>query len=104
MFSKIKLIFFNIANFDNLIFKNPGPAISIISKFLISFSKSIFNLAARLFGFNLFDLPKTNEILQDKSKLNFSGGTSRLTLFKLSRLIKLKFFLCLKTQSLISDK
>ena len=59
---------------------------------------------ARLFGFNLFDLPKTNEILQDKSKLNFSGGTSRLTLFKLSRLIKLKFFLCLKTQSLISDK
>ena len=40
--------------------------------------------------FNLFDLPKTIAILQDKSKLNWEGGISKLTFFKLSILFKFK--------------
>ena len=61
----MEFILFIIAEFDNLIFKKPGPAISIVLKFFILFSNRLFNSIARFFGFNWFDLPRTREILHD---------------------------------------
>ena len=60
---------------------------SIISKCVILFINRFFSSIASSLGFSLFDFPRTKEILQDKSKLNISGGTSKLMLSKLSRFV-----------------
>ena len=62
------------------------------------FISKINSFSARIFGFILFDLPRTMAILHDKSKLNLSGGISKLTLFKLSVFFNSKIALFFKTR------
>ena len=55
---------------ESLIFKKPGPAISITEKLIICFKNNSLIFFARSLGFNLFDLARTIAILHDKSNLN----------------------------------
>ena len=65
--------------FESFIFRKPGPATSIFSNsFKFSNNKSLI-LLAKVFGFFLFVLVNTKEILVDKSKSKCSGGTSKFT-------------------------
>ena len=56
-------------SFLRLIFKNPGPATSILEISLISSKRINFNFFDNSVGFILLSFDKISEILQDKSKL-----------------------------------
>ena len=73
-------------------FIKPGPAISILLISLIFSNNKFFIFRASSFGFFLFILPKIKLILQDKSKLNSTGGFSIITPLKLFKLSKFKLF------------
>ena len=66
---ELMVVVFIIAILENFMFKNPGPAISISEKLLISFKNNCLISLAKFLGLSLFALPKTIAALQDKSKL-----------------------------------
>ena len=85
-------------------FIKPGPAISTSEKSVIFFNKIFLIFSAISLGFVLFFFPKTNAILDEKSKLKFSGGFSRIIFLKSSLVNAFIIFLFFKTSFCISFK
>ena len=104
LFLNILTIIFIQAASDNLKFKNPGPSMFISEKSFKSFLRICFIFSAIFLGLSLRLLAKTIATLQEKSKLNFSGGLSTIIESKSFSELKLIYFLFFIIFFLISVK
>ena len=73
LFLLIFFIIYNHASFDNLIFKKPGPAISINEKCFISPIRIALILSAIILGFLFVFFANIKAMFVDKSQSNFQA-------------------------------